>query len=96
MEAALEAGAEDVESPDPHDGDEGYWAVYTEPAEFLQVREAIEAAGIEIAEAEVSKIADTTVTLEGEDATKLSNLIDILEDNDDVQKVYTNAEWNDE
>ncbi|MFG0284121.1 MAG: YebC/PmpR family DNA-binding transcriptional regulator [Phycisphaerales bacterium JB039] len=89
MEVALEAGAEDVEGPDT---DEGYWAVYTEPAEFIAVREAIEAAGIEIAEAEVTKIADTTVTLQGEDAEKLSGLIDTLEDNDDVQKVYTNAD----
>jgi len=93
MQAALEAGAEDVESPDT---DDGYWAVYTEPAEFLAVREAIEAAGIEIAEAEVAKIAHTTVTLTGEDAGKVTGLIDTLEDNDDVQKVYTNAQWDEE
>ncbi|MFG0307511.1 MAG: YebC/PmpR family DNA-binding transcriptional regulator [Phycisphaerales bacterium JB040] len=90
METAIEAGAEDVTPPE---GEDGAWVVTTDPTEFMAVRDAIEAAGIEIMEAGITKISDNTVTLEGEDAQKLINLIDALEDSDDVQKVYTNAEY---
>jgi len=90
METAIEAGAEDVTPPE---GEDGAWVVTTDPTEFISVREAIEAAGIEIMEAGITKLGDNTVTLEGEDAQKLINLIDALEDSDDVQKVYTNAEY---
>lgn len=93
METALEAGAEDVEAPSAEDGEEGYWTVITDPANFLSVREAIEAAGAPIAEAEITKVADTSVSLSGEDAQKLMNLVEALEDNEDVQKVYTNADF---
>lgn len=93
MESAIEAGAADVETPE---GDDGYWVVITEPTEFLGVKEAIEAAGIAIAEAEITKTSDNTVELAGEDAQKLMNIVDALEDNDDVQKVYTNASISDE
>ncbi|MEO1534406.1 MAG: YebC/PmpR family DNA-binding transcriptional regulator [Planctomycetota bacterium] len=89
MELAIEAGAEDVEAPD---ADEGYWTVLTEIGEFIAVKEAIEAAGIEISEAEITKLPADTVELTGEDAQKAFNLIEALEDNDDVQKVYTNAD----
>ena len=91
--AAIEAGAEDVQAPE--DGD-GAWTVLTDPIEFLQVKEAMIAAGIEIAAAEIAKLADNTVELRGEDARKLMNLVELIEDNDDVQKVYTNAEIPDE
>ena len=89
MEVALEAGAEDVEAPD---GADGYWVIVTDPADFITVREAIEGAGLEIAEAEITKVADTSVTLAGDDSQKIMNLVDALEDNDDVQKLYTNAD----
>ncbi|MEO0631309.1 MAG: YebC/PmpR family DNA-binding transcriptional regulator, partial [Planctomycetota bacterium] len=66
--------------------------ILTEIGEFIAVKEAIEAAGIEISEAEITKLPADTVELTGEDAQKAFNLIEALEDNDDVQKVYTNAD----
>ncbi len=92
MELALEAGADDVEAPE---GEDGYWAVLCDPSSFIQVKEAIEAAGVEIEQAEITKIPDNTVAVTGDDARKLMNLIDSIEDNDDVQKVYTNADIDD-
>jgi YebC/PmpR family DNA-binding regulatory protein len=93
MEAALEAGAEDVESPD---GDEGYWTVVTDPTDFLGVQDALKGAGLAITEAEITKIPQNTVDITGDDVRKLMNLVDTLEDNEDVQKVYTNADISDE
>jgi transcriptional/translational regulatory protein YebC/TACO1 len=61
MELALEAGADDVQEPEG-DGD-GAWTILT-PADFLTVKEAIEAAGIEIAESEITKIPDNTCRLD--------------------------------
>ena len=89
MELAIEAGAEDVEAPD---SDEGYWTILTEITEFIAVKEAIENAGIEISEAEITKLPADTVEVTGDDAQKVFNLIEALEDNDDVQKVYSNAD----
>jgi YebC/PmpR family DNA-binding regulatory protein len=89
METAIEAGAEDVQPPE---GDDGVWTVLSNPADFLALRGAIEAAGIEIAGAEIAKIPDNTIQLRGEDAQKLLNLVEALEDNDDVQKVFTNVD----
>lgn len=89
MEAALEAGADDVQPPA---GDDGFWTIVTEPTAFLTIKDAVEAAGLTIAEAEIAKIPQNTVELRGSDARKLMNLIDALEDSDDVQKVYTNAD----
>ena len=96
MEAALEAGAEDVESPEPSEDDPGMWTVFTTPQHFATVKEAIEGAGIEIADAEIAKIPGNLVAVSPEDAKKVLNLVDALEDNDDVQKVYTNADIPDE
>ncbi len=93
MAAAIDAGAEDVQPPE---GDDGAWTVLTDPTEFHRVKEAIAASGIEIDSAEIAKLADNTVELRGEDATKLMNLVELIEDNDDVQKVFTNAEIPDE
>jgi YebC/PmpR family DNA-binding regulatory protein len=89
METAIEAGAEDVQPPD---GPDGAWTVLTSPTDFLSVRTAIESAGIEIADAEIAKIPDNTIELRGEEAQKLMNLVEALEDNDDVQKVFTNVD----
>ena len=93
MTVALEAGADDVQEPE---GDDGAWVILTEPGDFLTVKEAIEAAGIEIADAEITKIPDNTVAITGDDVRKLMNIVDALEDCDDVQKVHHNAEISEE
>ena len=95
MEHAINAGADDVESPEASDDDAGFWTVLTEPAEFQQVKVALEEAGIEIAEAQIAKIPMDVVAVTGEDAQKVINIIDTIEDNDDVQCVFTNAEIED-
>lgn len=86
MELALEAGAQDVE----RQGDA--WVVTTAPTDYLAVREALESAGVEPESSELTMEATTVVSLSGEDAEKIQKLVDALEDNDDVQKVYTNHE----
>lgn len=96
MEASLEAGAEDVEAPEPHDDDPGLWTILTSPSDFASVKESLEAAGIEIAEAEIAKIPGNLIVVGVGDAKKVLNLVDALEDSDDVQKVYTNADIPDE
>ncbi|MEZ6243680.1 MAG: YebC/PmpR family DNA-binding transcriptional regulator [Phycisphaerales bacterium] len=97
MERAVEAGADDIQAPeDPTDAEPGFWTVLTPPTEFLSVKDSLEQAGVPIEDAEVSKIPSNTVEVTGEDVRKLMNLIDALEDNDDVQKVYTNASIADE
>lgn len=96
MEVALESGADDVESPEGLGGDgddKGVWTIVTEPTEFLGCKDAIEAAGIEIMEASIARIPDNTVAVAGDDVRKVMNLIDALEDLDDVQKVFTNADF---
>jgi YebC/PmpR family DNA-binding regulatory protein len=90
MEAALEAGAEDVRE----DGDN--FEVITEPQDFESVKEAIEAAGIVPIGSEVTMLPQTTAGLSGKEAEQMIRLIDNLEDNDDVQKVYTNADFPDD
>lgn len=89
MSVALEAGAEDVQEPE---GEDGVWTILTEPTAFLAVKEAIASAGIEIAEAELTKIPDNTAPVSGDSARQLLALVELLEDNDDVQKVHHNAE----
>ncbi|MBE2898864.1 YebC/PmpR family DNA-binding transcriptional regulator [Pasteurellaceae bacterium TAE3-ERU1] len=91
MDAALEAGAEDIQGQD-----DGSFEVYTAWEELSAVRDAIEAAGFKISEAEVSMIPSTSVELDAESAPKLMRLVDMLEDCDDVQNVYHNAEISDE
>jgi YebC/PmpR family DNA-binding regulatory protein len=86
MEAALEAGALDVES------EEGAHTVYTEVADFHAVQDALRAAGIEWEEAELAMIPKTEVRVEGPDADQLVKLLELLEELDDVQQVYTNAD----
>ena len=86
MEAALEAGAEDVISDD-----EGGFEVITDPYEFSRIREALEKAGFAPALAEVTMKPSTSTELGGDDAAKMQKLLDALENLDDVQEVYTNA-----
>jgi len=87
LEAALEAGAEDVMV-----GDDGAVEVLSTPADFEAVRDALHAAGFASEMAEITMRADATVALHGEDAQRMQKLLDLLEDLDDVQAVYHNAE----
>jgi YebC/PmpR family DNA-binding regulatory protein len=89
MEIALEAGADDVVTDD-----DGAIEVLTAPAEFEAVKNALEAAGLQPEVAEVTMRADNTVPLAGEDAARMQKLLDVLEDLDDVQNVFHNAEIN--
>jgi len=91
MEAALEAGAEDVQDK-PEDG---CIEVTCESADFITVQEALEAAGLQAQVAELSWIPENTVRVEGEPAGKLLNLIERLEELDDVQNVYANFDIDD-
>lgn len=86
MEAALEAGADDVVTDD-----EGGIEVLCSPSEFAQVKEAIEKAGFKPEMAEIVMRPDTETEFTGEDAVKMQKLLDALENLDDVQEVYTNA-----
>ncbi|MFC2822355.1 MAG: YebC/PmpR family DNA-binding transcriptional regulator [Sphaerochaeta sp.] len=88
--AALENGAEDVSATDD------VIEVTTSPADFGPVLEAMQAAGFEQDSADISRIAEQTVTLEKEKAQKVMNIIDRLEDLDDVQSVATNLELPDD
>ena len=92
VELAIEAGADDVQSPEPEGDDAGFWTILTQATDFQQVKVALEEAGIEITEATIAKIPDDTVAVSGEEAQKVFNLIEAIEDNDDVQSVYTNAD----
>jgi len=87
MEIALEAGAEDVIADD-----EGAIEVLTAPGDFEAVKNALEAASLTPEVAEVTMRAENTIALEGEDAERMQKLLDVLEDLDDVQNVYHNAE----
>lgn len=86
MEAALEAGAEDVVVDD-----EGIIEVITAPADWAGVKAALEAAGFQSADGDVTMRAQNETVLSGDDAVKMQKLIDALEDLDDVQNVYTSA-----
>ncbi len=87
MEAALEAGAEDVVV-----NDDGSVDVLTAPEEFSRVKDAMGAAGLAPENAEVTFSATTSAELDRETAEKLLRMVDALEDLDDVQEVYTNAD----
>jgi YebC/PmpR family DNA-binding regulatory protein len=86
MEAALEAGAEDVVT-----NEDGSIEVISTPHEFEQVKAALEKAGLKPGIAEVTMKPATEVALAGEDAAKMRRLLDALENLDDVQEVYTTA-----
>lgn len=88
MEIALEAGAEDVIT-----GDDGAIEVLCAPADFEAVRDALAGAGVVPDAAEVILRPENSVELSGDDAAKMQKLIDALEDLDDVQEVYHNADF---
>ena len=91
MEVALEAGAEDVVA-----NDDGSFDVFTSFEEFGAVRDALESAGFSAESAEVAMIPSTEAELDLDTAQKVVRLIDMLEDLDDVQNVYSNASISDE
>ena len=87
MEVALDAGAEDVIA-----GDDGSIEVLTPPTEFEAVKIALEAAGLKPEIAEVTMRAENPIELAGDDAQRMQKLLDVIEELDDVQDVYHNAE----
>jgi YebC/PmpR family DNA-binding regulatory protein len=87
MEIALEAGAEDVITDD-----EGGIEVLTAVVDFEVVKNALEAAGFKPEVAEVTMRAENAIALEGDDAVRMQKLLDALEDMDDTQDVFHNAE----
>jgi len=87
MEVALEAGAEDVIA-----ADDGAIEVLCAPPDFETVKAALEAAGLKPELAEVTMRAENTVEVGGEDAVRMQKLLDVIEDLDDVQDVFHNAE----
>jgi YebC/PmpR family DNA-binding regulatory protein len=90
FEAALEAGAEDVK-------DEGdAYEVFTEPGDFIEVRDNMTENGLQWETAEVSMIPQNQVQLDGKPAETMLKLMDALEDNDDVQNVYANFDISEE
>jgi len=91
MDAALEAGAEDVVSYE-----DGAIDVFSDPIDFYLVKEALDAAGFVADNAEIAMIASTKAELDADTAEKFMRLIDTLEEHDDVQEVYHNAEISDE
>lgn len=91
MDAALEAGADDVVTEE-----DGSIEVYTSPNDFGTVLDGLEAAGFKPQSAEVTMIPSTEAELDAETAPKLMRLIDMLEDLDDVQEVYHNGSISDE
>ena len=87
MEVALEAGAEDVVN-----GEDGAIEVLTAPGDFEAVGQALQAAGLKPELAEVTMRAENSIALAGDEATRMQKLLDVIEDLDDVQNVFHNAE----
>jgi YebC/PmpR family DNA-binding regulatory protein len=90
MEAAIEAGAEDVQTEGEN------IVVYTEPNDFLAVKDAMDGASLESSVAELTMIPGNTVACDEATAKKTLKLLDRLDDHDDVQNVWTNADISDE
>jgi YebC/PmpR family DNA-binding regulatory protein len=86
LEAALEGGAEDMEVAD------GTFTVYSDVSDFAAVQDGLRAKRLEWEVAELAMVPKTTVRVEGKDAEKLVRLLEMLEDLDDVQRVYSNAD----
>jgi YebC/PmpR family DNA-binding regulatory protein len=90
LEAALDAGAEDLEA------EEESLTVYTDVGAFHAVQDGLRARALEWESAELAMVPKTTIRVEGKDAEKLIKLLEALEDSDDVQKVFTNADIDEE
>ncbi len=91
MLAALEAGADDVS------GEGDTWTVTCNPSDTFEVKEALEGAGYTVVSADMPMVSDNLVPVESvEDAKKLLRILDAIEDNDDVQDVYSNFDISDD
>lgn len=90
MDAAIEAGADDVQTQE-----DGSIEVLTPANDFLAVKDALEAAGFKAEVGDVTMRPEAEIELAGDDAQRMQRLLDVLEDLDDVQVVYTNAALND-
>ena len=90
LDAVLEAGAEEVNDLD------GSFEVVCEATDVVEVRQALQAAGIDYDSAEATFLPSVTVPLEEDDARKVFKLVELLEDSDDVQNVYANFDVSDE
>ncbi|HBY94478.1 MAG: YebC/PmpR family DNA-binding transcriptional regulator [Ardenticatenaceae bacterium] len=90
MLTAIDAGAEDVEVED------GYIEITTDRSDLQSVQEALSNAGVQIESAELSMVPKTTIPLDFEQQLSLVKLIDVLEELDDIQQVYTNVELSNE
>ena len=88
MDIAIEVGADDVAIQE-----DGSIEITMQPAHFYQVKEALEKANFIPAHAEITMVPSTEVTLDEDTSTAVLKLIDVLEDLDDVQVVYTNASF---
>ncbi|HWC70884.1 MAG TPA: YebC/PmpR family DNA-binding transcriptional regulator [Actinomycetota bacterium] len=84
LELALEGGAEDLRDS------ESSWDIISDPSAFQSVRDALEAAGVQVFSAEISMVPQSTIPVDGGEAKQVLNLIEALEDLDDVQNVYAN------
>jgi YebC/PmpR family DNA-binding regulatory protein len=84
LELALEGGAEDLRDS------ESSWDIVTDPADFKAVEQALQTAGVAVLSAELSMLPQSTIPVDGPEATQVLRLIDALEDLDDVQNVYAN------
>jgi YebC/PmpR family DNA-binding regulatory protein len=92
MLAALDAGADDVAD----DGD-GAWRITCDPSIVYEVRDALQAAGLEVASAESTMVSSMTVEVtDADDARKILRIMDALEELDDVQDVFSNFDISDE
>jgi YebC/PmpR family DNA-binding regulatory protein len=87
MEAAIESGAEDVETTDQH------YEIRTTPENFLQVKASLEEKGLPLAVAELSMLPSTEVSLDARKADQMVKLMEALEDHDDVQNVWSNFDF---
>ena len=90
FEAALEAGADDFEAED------GFYTVTTDPTLLMDVRDTLEKTGYEIRSAEIEMVPKTLQKLEGKEAQSALKLMDALEDNDDITKLYSNFDVDEE
>ena len=87
MELALEAGADDVID------DEDVWTIQTNMEDFTSVRDALEASGVAMQSAELAMVPQNLVAVDKTVAEKVLRLMEALDDNDDVQNVYSNADF---
>jgi YebC/PmpR family DNA-binding regulatory protein len=87
MEVALEAGADDVKDED------GAWVITTEPASYQAVKDAVDAAALPVIEAGIIRTSAVRVDMNNDKLKSFLKLIDLLEDNDDVQNVWHNADY---